>query len=392
VAHSGSDQVERGTVTAAGQTAATVLAPAVQAICGFGFFIGCLVISVGIGLALREPKQILTTQGWAQLALFAALAAVAWDVRGSMTNWSSGVRVSLSLVQRLGGMLGWVLSRGGLAASVANAVGLVAAFTVSAGKDATAISEAIAGTERTAHALALAASLFAAALGLAIRWSSRRGSARSARHEAHATVARRHGWFAFGGGFAGGLAFLGLFVGMLFLADQGEYRKVRRLVAAIREKNETQADQQAGEVIAAHRAYEAGKELLPLLGDDDPDIRRLALRAVGRLGEEAHLPCRDAVLARLTDADDRVRREAVAVLRHVAAPERQRHIVHSAVFHLERQLDSGQSDVRLRAVRSLGEFGEHAAAARYRLEQTARDDTDDNVRAAAEVALGKISP
>ncbi|HEX6987632.1 MAG TPA: HEAT repeat domain-containing protein [Planctomycetaceae bacterium] len=191
--------------------------------------------------------------------------------------------------------------------------------------------------------------------------------------------------------------------------------RTERSIRLLREgdaETRRQAARDLGET-ESRPAVETVPGLAAALGDSDPDVRRLAAFALGRLGPEADdaLP---ALRTALADEQEPVRLAAAyaingidptdeAVVPVLAAAARRgevRAIValgrmgpHAAAAapDLARALRSRMPLVRVKSAEALGAIGPAAKASAPALRR-ALGDPDDDVRLAAEAALRSIEP
>ena len=133
-------------------------------------------------------------------------------------------------------------------------------------------------------------------------------------------------------------------------------------------------------VISGAGARPAVASLAPLLADPDPRVRRMAIRAWGRIrpGPGVSVPLLSNVLR---DADPAIRTEALDILADIGKP---------AVPTLTRLL--GRADVAYWCCMALGEIGPDAAAAAPALAKVLRNNPRPEVCREAALALGSIGP
>ena len=128
-------------------------------------------------------------------------------------------------------------------------------------------------------------------------------------------------------------------------------------------------------------------DLIAFVTSSDPSTRRPAAFALGRIGAGA----KEAVpaLRRMLQSRNQIEQNvaAWALVHIVQDPE----TIQTAIPLIARSLqDSPRSDVRLEAAKTLGEIGKGSSAAKDALKHAASKDTDEAVRKASELALGKL--
>lgn len=132
----------------------------------------------------------------------------------------------------------------------------------------------------------------------------------------------------------------------------------------------------AAQLAGRHR-YRAAREILAAwLGDSLGDVRAVAARSLGALGDARSLP---AIVRLLGDADVDVRRAAVSAVAAIGGPD--------ATVPLLNRLADAESAVRVDTARTLGDLGDPRAVLSL---LGALQDSMPEVREATAVALGKL--
>jgi HEAT repeat protein len=135
--------------------------------------------------------------------------------------------------------------------------------------------------------------------------------------------------------------------------------------------------------LAAIGAREAVPELVPLLGDKDPDVGTAALQALTELGAEARLLV-PPVIERLRDKSVVARQGAVTVLFNLGREAK------PAIAGLVKALGDDDPEVRRGAALALGRIGPAAQEATPALVAVMNGDSPAFVRLAAAEALWRI--
>src|SRR4029077_14458717 len=123
--------------------------------------------------------------------------------------------------------------------------------------------------------------------------------------------------------------------------------------------------------------------LTELLYDEDSDVRKEAVKALGAIGPDA----RDAVSAlseAVRDRNDRVRRVAVISLGKAGPTS-------AGISALEQALSDPEDSVREEAAETLGQWGKVAESAAPSLRAVCKD-AEGRVRVKSATALCKVMP
>ncbi len=125
-------------------------------------------------------------------------------------------------------------------------------------------------------------------------------------------------------------------------------------------------------------------EMIASLSHRNPDVRRLLIHALGRVGFEAR-PAVSPLLIALHDVNADVRSAAADCLGQFGVVSR------PMVQELMQSLTDANSEVRRYAATTLGRFGQHAGEAMTALQVAAISDVAAKVRVASQAALQRIT-
>ena len=164
------------------------------------------------------------------------------------------------------------------------------------------------------------------------------------------------------------------------------------------------------------RAKKAAGDLLQLADrDPDPEVRRLAIEALGSIQPKYTIELNDVFIRALNDEDVHIRRATViaagmfnnfppniitTMQKHLSDPDKLvcelimstfERIGKLCVHDLIRALDDADTQMRISAAANLGRIGEEAKAAIDELKNVKENDVNPEVREAALKALRAIS-